>query len=203
MLAATMATTALAAPSVVARSPIDTSILKQSTAPVELVVDIFTKIEASVSVEVDVIVAVIGPVGSDQTKQLSIVSEVVADLDVIIADVKVAIGGVLAIVLPTVLDIVADVVELVGVLLAIVLSLVDELIVTLVTIIDSLLGPIKALVITELTAVIALVGPLIEPVLKFVLAIAADVPDVSSNVTHIVTIVNGVVSGLGLPILTL
>lgn len=55
----------------------------------------------------------------------------------------------------------------------------------------------------ELKAILSLIKPLLAPILVYVKTVATDVPEIAGQVSELLSLVNGVLPNLGLPLLDL
>lgn len=168
--------------------------------PVKKVTALVASVEVDVGASVGSVVELIKP-ATNQLAQLTIVSELVTDLVEIKGILLKAVGEVVGIVLPSVLGLVGDVVVVVGELLNVVLALVGDVVEVLYGVVETLLGPIRILVEVELKAILSLIQPLLAPILVYVNTVATDVPEIAGQVAELLSLVNGVLPSLGLPLL--
>ncbi|KAF7883791.1 hypothetical protein EAF00_011103 [Botryotinia globosa] len=180
--------------------------IKRNVIQVTDVVTSIKSVRTTVFSDVTSIKILITSVGTTAAGQQGLAEEIIKDLGDIVAALTGAVDGVLAPILPTVLNVVVAEVNDVLAILSDVEVIVFQIVQVLSDLLGSLLDSTFELVTAEVQEVYTLLGPVLTPVLSFVGLVQGDagvIQEVNTAVGGILTTVNGLLSEKGLKVIEL
>ncbi|KAF7857788.1 uncharacterized protein EAF02_011155 [Botrytis sinoallii] len=179
---------------------VDVAIKRNILRVTDVVISI-KSVRTTVVSDVSSIKTLITSVGTTAAGQQGLAEEIIKDLGDIVAVLTGAVDGVLAQILPTVLDVIVTEVTDVLAILSDVEAIVFQIVQVLSDLLGSLLDSTFELVTAEVLEVYSLLSPVLTPILSFAGLVQGDagvIQEINTAVGGILTTANGLLSEKGL-----